>query len=152
MSTRRRAFVGLLVAAALVGVGAGEAQAGTLHFNAAFSYEFCDPSLCGTGNVAQFGSASVVVTTNSFIPIPDSLCAAIDSDAIITVADGTLTEHHSGLACASSPSSRVLQTNEAFTVTGGDGVFADATGGGSVHCRITPRPITCNYSGTITLP
>jgi len=145
MTTGRRVVIASLAAAALlaVGAGTGPAQATTtVQFRATFSEFPCGATFCGTGVVAQFGSASILFTTLIFTPP----CSQFD--ATMTVAGGTLTETH---GCPS----------ETFTVTGGTGVFAGASGGGTVNCvnfrRLLDRPglglgPPCLYQGTLTLP
>src|SRR3989442_15403402 len=121
MAAGLRVFIGCLAAAALFVAGASPAQASTtLRFEATFS-EFVSeslcgsdwPTFCGTGFVAQFGSASIFSTG----PLPDPDCTSLSlvRKVTITVADGTLT------LCQRF---RVDLGFIVFTVKDGAGVFA----------------------------
>ena len=152
MSRARRAFIGLLAAAALLVVGVGPAQAETVRFEATFDESACEipfPAVCGTGVVAQFGSA----TLGGFPDFPACIALSLRSEVIITVAGGTLTACQIGSAFASDGRRGVL--SGPFTVTGGTGVFAGASGGGNHTCEIislgSTSIIRCQYSGTLTL-
>ena len=142
MTTGRRVVIGSFAAAALLaaGAGAGPAQATTtVTFRATFSEFLCGATFCGTGVVAQFGSASILFTTLIFTP-------PCEFDATITVTGGTLKETHGCLGEKGGP----------FTVMGGTGVFAGASGGGTVNCvNFMPalaHDTRCVYKGTLTLP
>jgi hypothetical protein len=151
----RRALIGLLAVVMLLAAGTGPAQASTtLRFEATFS-EFVSeslcgsdwPTFCGTGVVAQFDSASIFSTGP--LPNPDCTALSLRRELTITVAGGTL---------------RLCQLLPVFTVIGGTGVFAGASGGGTASGTVQTRvpasciePLllpTCHivYSGTLTLP
>ena len=103
MTAGRRVFIGFLVAVALLAAGASSAQATTtVRFEAQFSLAFdssCGTGVfaCGTGSVAQFGSASVITTAVSVSPAPP--CLSVTSDSTITLAGGTLAVRVSTLRC-----------------------------------------------------
>ena len=146
MAAGRQVFIGLLAAAALLVAGAGPAQATTtVPFEATWSKVGCN-GLCGTGFVAQFGSASIVSVITSFTP--GSPCFSFTAVETITVVGGTLTLSEVGSGCVlNATAATPTAFSWTFTFTGGTGVFAGASGGGTgFHVGRT------HLSGTLTLP
>lgn len=158
MATGPRLFTGLLAATALCVAGASPAQATTtIRFEATFSISGvgCGAGVvaCGTGVVAQFGSASIVVTSQTTTPAPP--CTSATVDATTTLAGGTIATTVEALRCSPGEAKLILSSGT-FTITGGTGVFAGASGGGTIHSSV-PRPgeppfSRSELSGTLTLP
>lgn len=158
MAAARRVFVAVMASVAVLAAGASPAQATTtIRFEATFSVSGvgCGAGViaCGTGFVAQFGSASAIVTSQTTTPAPP--CTSATVDATITLTGGTLTTTLSTLRCSPGEADAVLSSGS-FAITGGTGVFAGASGGGTVHSSV-PRPgeppfSRTEFSGTLTLP
>jgi hypothetical protein len=160
----------VVVAAALLpaaSLAAGSAAATSASFQATFVdvYSQCPtnpPTLvfCGDGTVAGYDAASSTVgLTAPPAPIPGTDCLAISAVRTITLADGSgsLTLAESGTLC---PPSEAAGDNAAgspftvaktYTITGGTGVFAGASGSGSDVNRSAGNSQVSVLSGPITL-
>jgi hypothetical protein len=77
-----------------------------------------------TGSVTPLGAASGV----GFLNVPSTTPGAVDGDMILTASDGTVAIHVSGAA----PSFGTF-SNVNYTVLGGTGAFAGATGSGTLQ-------------------
>ena len=151
-------FIGLVLAA-LVMAGVSSAKAATtVRFESQFELAFdssCGVGVlaCGTGSVAGFGSASAITTSVSITPAPP--CLAVTSNSTITFAGGTIAVRGDTLRC-SPGEARMLLSKGTFTITGGTGDFAGASGGGMAH-NVIPSPtvqpfIRSQLSGWLNLP
>ena len=131
MKIRHRLFVGLAVALAValgsVAVSAAAAETpfkGTVHAvetgTVVFPTRFLDRT--GTGNATHLGRYTEHVVMQINIPTMSSM-----GSATFTAANGdTLTASVVGQATRTGPTS--LSLVEVYTITGGTGRFADATG------------------------
>jgi hypothetical protein len=82
-----------------------------------------------------------------FSPGFDAPCNVVDETAVLTFAEGTLTiaSRHRDCPATVRPGPRV---DTSFTITGGTGAFAGASGGGTEHSSHAEQaPVT--YNGTI---
>ena len=159
MTTGLRVFVWFLVAVAPLAAGASSAQASTtVPFASQASLAFgssCPVGVfaCGTGSVAGFGKSLVITTAVSITPAPP--CLSVTSDSTITLDGGTLAVRVSTLRC-SPGEANLLLSKGSFTITGGTGDFAGASGGGeAVNSIPTPsvQPvIRSQLHGWLTLP
>lgn len=151
----RRVFLVLLAAGSLLAAGVGAAQASTtIRFEATISESTCGSSLCGTGVVAGYGKASTTFSGG------DSRCTTEEPNLVtITVASGSLTWCQIGLDRVPHPTGQGEPFAGTFTVIGGTGAFAGASGAGvqtaiwgfdpdTHELRLSHR----HYSGTLTLP
>jgi hypothetical protein len=154
MRTRHSRFVGLVaafgVSLASVAVSASAAETplrGTVNAvetgQVVFPSRFLDRK--GTGTATQLGryTEHVVMTIN--IPTLSSMGAAT-----FTAANGdTLTASVVGQATRTGPTA--LSIVEVYTITGGTGRFADATGTFTLHSTLeqTTGVSTGTFSGTI---
>jgi hypothetical protein len=141
-----------LVAAAALAVVLPASAAGTEEFKAHFhgSPSGCPPGVdtCGKGVVKGFGTVTTSLTFTGAVPGPGANCFTASADRVVTLdSDGSmLLLALSGTICGN----KVTGT---FVVAGGAGVFAGATGGGTIVGTAIPgEPSdTVHFSGTITL-
>jgi hypothetical protein len=163
-----RRFVVLPAALALSLAYAATTAAATPNFEGTFVdvYSQCPtnpPSLvfCGDGTVPGFGRASSTVGLTALpAPIPDSDCETIHAIRTITLLDGSgaLTLSESGTLCPPSSSAGAYAVGgpftvaKAYTVVGGSGVFAGATGSGSDVNRSAGNSQVSVLDGTLWLP
>jgi hypothetical protein len=154
------------VAALLAAVPASAAT--TQNFRATFVdiYSQCPispptgPVFCGDGTVAGLGHASSkAFLTGPLMKISGTDCFALTAVRTITLADGdSLTLSESGTKCPPSDSAyKNAQGNpytvaKTFTIAGGTGIFAGATGSGTDINRSAGNSQVSVISGTITLP
>jgi hypothetical protein len=106
--------------------------------------------LCGKGVIQGFGTVTTTLTLTSFAPGPGANCVTATADRVVTLdSDGTSTLL---LAVAGTICGHTAEAT--FTITSGTGVFAGATGGGTLSGVILPDPQgdAVQYLGTITLP
>ena len=113
-----------------------------------------NPLLCqvtATGDVNSNlsttpGTAEYDLTID-FSPGFDAPCNVADETTVFTFAEGTLTitSHHRDCPATVRPGPRV-DTN--FTITGGTGAFAGASGGGTEHTSHAEQA-SVTYNGTI---
>jgi hypothetical protein len=118
---------------------------------------------CGSGTVSGFGPASYELQPSGLTPIPDSNCALVTAEATVTVADqsGSLTADATATVCfpgnsQGAPGSlksfgNPFTATGSFVITGGTGVFAGATGGGTATLRGAGAHSSLDLAGTITL-
>jgi hypothetical protein len=152
------------VAALLAAVPASAAT--TQNFQATFVdiYSQCPthpPTLvfCGDGTVAGLGQASSTASlTGPLVPIPGTDCVALTAVRTITLAGGdSLTLTESGTKCPPSESAGQNAQGDPytvakmFTIAGGTGIFAGATGSGTDVNRSAGNSQVSVISGTITL-
>ena len=151
----QRVFLVLLAAGALLAAGVGGAQASTtVRLEATISESSCGGSLCGTGVVAGYGKASTTLSGG------DPRCTTEEPNLVtITVASGSLTWCQIGFDRVPHPTGQAEPFAGTFTVIGGTGAFAGASGAGvqtaiwafdpdTHELRLSHR----HYSGTLTLP
>jgi hypothetical protein len=148
--TRTASLALLLAMAALAVVLPASAQS-TQDFKADFSEKSECPGfdLCGKGVVHGFGTATSALLFTSFEPGP--------GDCVSASADRTQTLESDGSTLLISASGTVCDTRIAgtFTIVGGTGVFAGASGGGTLSGSTTNPHIVSqavHLRGTITLP
>ncbi len=163
---------GVLCAGLLAVVAAPASASTTSSFQATFQRHFgagvapppCPTGYrCETGTVAGYGDATHQFQLTSVTPIPGSECIDFTVTGTITLADdSTLTYEGSGTRCPvgnshDAPGSQVSYGNPysitgAFTITGGTGVFAGASGSGTVIDYFAGDVEVTVFTGTITLP
>jgi len=161
-----------VVCAAVLAVVAAPASASTTStFEATFQHHFgagvaslpCSTNICETGTVAGYGEATNEITITSYKRIDDTDCFNTTATGTITLADGsTLTYDASGTRCTignshEAPGSLVSYGNPwsalgTFTITGGTGVFASASGSGALLDYFAGDVEVTVLKGTITLP
>jgi hypothetical protein len=156
-------LAGLCVVTAVAATGAGAAPGG-LQATFVNVYSQCPttpPTLvfCGPGTVVGFGAAySTAHLTGPPAPIPGTDCEAIHAIRTITLADGdTLTLDEAGTLCP--PSGYSGQNGQGgpytvaktYTIVGGTGVFAGASGTGSDVNRSAGNSQVSVISGTLDL-
>jgi hypothetical protein len=164
---------GVLSAGLLAVVAAPASASTTSSFSATFQHHYgagvapppCPTGyFCETGTVAGYGEATDRSHITSITPIAGTECTDFTVTGTITlVADGsTLTYEGSGTRCPvgnshDAPGSQVSYGNPysitgAFTITGGTGVFAGASGSGTVVDYFAGDVEVTVFMGTLTLP
>lgn len=160
-SSRVRATLLLLGAAALVLAPSASARTTPLHLTAqalTFTSFSCtdpvNPFLCDV--TATAGARTNLSTTPGsvnytlvidFSPAFDAPCNVVDETAVFSFDAGTITthSHHQDCPATIRPGPRI---DTAFTVTGGTGAFAGATGSGvELASHAASSPVV--YNGTI---
>jgi hypothetical protein len=120
-------------------------------------------TLCGEGTVAGFGAATSTLDIVSFEPIVGTNCADITLARVITLADGSaLNLDEEGVVCFPGNSFLAPGSLRSFgnpgtfegtyTVSGGTGVFAGASGTGSSTFKAAGDAGHSFLSGSLTLP
>ena len=149
---RRRLGLVVLTALGALITALPATAATTLPFSAQFPHDTpCGENInCGDGTLQGFGHVTSFVTFD-VIDDPGTGCLIIPAERVITLdSDGsTLLLDVNAIAC---PAGRVLKVPGTFTIVGGTGVFADATGGGELFGTVAPKKAPVHYRGTITLP
>jgi hypothetical protein len=147
---RRIASLALLLAMTTLAVVLPASAQSAQDFKADFSEKSECPGfdLCGRGVVHGFGTATSGLLFTSFEPGAGN-CVSAAADRTQTLSDGsTLLISASGTVC----DTRIAGT---FTIVGGTGVFAGASGGGMLSGSTTNPYIVSqavHLRGTITLP
>jgi hypothetical protein len=158
------AFLGLVLATP-AGAGTTTSFESTfqLHLGRGVAPLPCSVDFCAVGTVAGFGEATLSGDVTSFTPIPGtSFCANLTATGTITLADGsTLSLMATGIECTTGNSrntfgSLVSYGNPfsivgTYTVTGGTGVFAGASGSGGFNVQEAGDVEVFELIGTITL-
>ena len=141
-----------LLAALVAFVGAVPASAQrTQDFKAEFSEVECPGAdLCGKGVVHGFGTVTTALVFTGVAPGPGANCISASADRTQTLdSDGsTLLMTASGTVCGT-------KIDGTFSIVGGTGVFAGASGGGTLWGSTTNPKIfsqVAHFRGTITLP
>ncbi len=160
----RRAALILAIAALPLGLSTA-ASAGTANFDAIFTQIYSTSTcqfptvFCGSGNVAGVGPATSTVLLTSIAPIPGSDCRTLTAVRTITLDNGagSLTLAENGTLCppnaaASGAQGSPFTVAKSYTLAGGTGVFAGATGGGTDINRSAGNSQVSVISGTITQP
>lgn len=149
-SMRRTLCLAILAAFGAIVVALPASASSTQEFKAQFHDSDCLPSFdfCGKGLVKGFGTVTTALTITSFVSGPGANCVTVTADRVVTLdSDG------STLLLAVAPSPVCDQKfSGAFTMVGGTGVFAGATGGGTLSGVLIPNGSPAHYRGTITLP
>ncbi len=174
---RQKLTIGLLAMSAALTIaasatGAPERSTGALELNAVISsfYRF-DPSFCPagvqpparcvrfTGEGTIRGLGAVTTTYTKILPEDDPSCIVIQNNtAVIAVAGkGTLEVSRPGKIC--TPQAPFTSGPYAFTVTGGTGVYAGASGALTFRSSVGTVDGACqcgssqdSWAGTITVP
>ena len=114
--------------------------------------------LCGKGLVQDFGTVTTTLAFTSFGPGPEN-CSSVTAERVLTLdSDGsTLRLFLEGILCpqGAAGSNAPGTGSGTFTVIGGSGQFAGATGNGELTIQATGVPglsDTAHYEGTLTLP
>jgi hypothetical protein len=164
----------VLLAAALLALAAVPAAAAqTVSLEASFQEGFgravahpCSPTAfaCGRGEVEGFGAATSTFEILSFTNLdPETSCAdaTIRYTITLTSGAGTLVLTETGVVCFPGKSTLAPGSLKSFgnpsrltatwTVTGGTGVFAGASGSGSSTTHFAGDGGQSTLSGTITL-
>jgi hypothetical protein len=157
------------VAAASLLVVAAPASADPIPFQANFQEFFgksaahpCQGAFaCGTGTVAGFGEATSTLNVLDFSGFdPETGCATATAERVITLEDGsTLTLRETQTVCTPGRSTfapgalrsfgNPVFLTSTFTVVGGTGVFAGATGSGTTTMRLAGESGHSRLSGTL---
>jgi hypothetical protein len=118
---------------------------------------------CGTGSVSGFGPASYELQPSGLTPIPNSNCESVTAEVTITLADqsGSFTADATATVCFPGNSQNDSRSEKSFgnpftatasfVITGGTGVFAGATGGGTATLKGAGAHSALDITGTITL-
>jgi hypothetical protein len=169
---RHRTTLGLGLLLALAALVVATASAATTSFSVTFKESFgrsvpnpCTAFLCGEGVVAGFGRATSTLEITGFANFdPESACGDATLLRTITFASGTLTLSESGTVCfpgrsfftpgASSGHSygNPARISTTWTVTGGTGAFAGASGTGTDESKNAGDAGHSTLAGTLTLP
>jgi hypothetical protein len=163
-----------VAAAALIAFATPTPAQTTISFDALFQEEFegaspfqpcptggTDP--CAPGHIRDFGKATVTYEFDSEVGPVDS-CVQVIFDATMTLLDGsgTLVIEEVDTFCTpgnstNAPGNQLHSFGNPFSaegtwvVTGGDGVFAGATGSGTNTSKSGGDVIVDKYAGTIQL-
>jgi hypothetical protein len=171
---RHRTTLGLGLLLALAAIVVPTASAATTSFSVTFQEFFgrsvphpCSPPsyVCGEGVVAGYGSATTTLEITSFTNFdPEEACGDTTLLRTITFANGTLELTETGTVCfpgkafftpgASSGHSygNPVRISTTWTVTGGTGAFAGASGSGTDQVKTAGDVSHSSLSGTLTLP
>jgi hypothetical protein len=111
---------------------------------------------CGSGTVAGYGTAAMIVRVTKNVPIPGSPCADVAGLRWITLDDGsgTLVVTFSGVRCPLGAGGKAFRVELNWTVdpSASSGVFAGATGEGTGVNTTAGNVQVVSMSGTITTP
>ena len=122
-----------------------------------------DPTItCERGQIKGYGKVAQTYAGSS---VPEGDCVRITGTAVTYLLDGsgTLTTQESLLDCTpgasgSSPGNVLhsfgnpVKSFGSFSITGGTGVFAGASGSGTESAKAAGDTIVITYAGTLTLP
>jgi len=114
-------------------------------------------NLCGKGELKGFGTVTTTLTFTGFGPGPGN-CTALTGERVVTLdSDGsTLRLSLVGVLCPQGNSLNAPGVGSGtYTVAGGTGQFAGATGTGVLDVQATGVPLpsdTAHYTGTLILP
>jgi HYR domain-containing protein len=155
------------VAACLLAAFAATARAGTLQLDAIFNVEFTqgtcpagspDTDYCypATGAPVLRGlgrtSMQFLIVEDRSDPNPDCAHATIASLPIVVAGKGEIDLVAKSAGCQPFADPQLL----AYTVTGGSGAYAGATGSGTIrfrsHTEGAPRTISIGLEGTLDVP
>lgn len=148
---RRTLMLAVLAAVGTIALALPAFAQSTRDFKAEFNEMDTCPGvdLCGKGVVHGFGTVSTTLAFTSFVPGPGAGCASASADRVQTLdSDGsTLLMTASGTVCGK-------EIDGTFAILGGTGVFAGATGGGTLWGTTAAPSLGQNIHlrGTITLP
>jgi hypothetical protein len=110
----------------------------------------CDVTTTGdvNSNLSRTPGSADASLVVDFSPGFDAPCNVVDETTVFTFDAGTITihSHHQDCPATIRPGPRITTT---FTITGGTGDFAGATGGGAEHSAHAERAAVI-YNGTIT--
>jgi hypothetical protein len=158
-----------LVCAGVLAIAAPASASATTNFSATFQLHYrhgvapvpCSVDFCFSGIVAGYGEATLSGTVTSSSPILGTSCASATYEATIELAESsTLALEASGVVCpvgnsGNAPGSPVSYGNPisltgTFTIPGGTGVFAGASGSGTFIDYFAGDVQVANLSGTIS--
>jgi hypothetical protein len=118
----------------------------------------CTPPIvfCGSGTVAGYGRATMIVRATINAPIPGTDCFAVSGLRWITLDDGSgsLASSFTGTRCPLAEGGHAFRIKFSYTIdaTASSGVFAGATGSGTGGNTTAGHMQVVSLSGTITLP
>ena len=117
----------------------------------------CSPPIvfCGTGVVAGYGQASMVVRVTLNVPIPGSPCNDVAGIRWITLEDGsgTFVSTFSGVRCPLGEGGHAVRIEFHWTAdaNASSGVFAGASGDGTGVNTTAGNVQVVSLTGTITV-
>ncbi len=144
----------LVLAMAVLSTAAPAAASTTQTFHAIFVESGCAPlTICGTGNVAGLGKVeqSVLVINGCGPGRTLRTITFVDGSTLTLCGVTTSVETPGSSADAESKGNPVWITG-AWTIVGGTGAFAGATGSGTGAIHVAAGQSTTRLTGTITLP
>jgi hypothetical protein len=154
---KRLAVIGLAVLALAI---AGTASASTRTFQATFHdvgfQNTCSPPIvfCGSGVVAGYGQATIVVRAIRNAPIPGSACTDVAGIRWITLQDGsgTFVSTFTGQRCPLGDGGNAFRVDFEWTAdpNASGGVFAGATRTGTGVNTTAGNVQVVSLTGTIT--
>jgi hypothetical protein len=110
---------------------------------------------CGSGTVAGYGTATMIVRVTKNVPIPGSPCADVAGLRWITLNNGrgTLVVSFSGIRCPLGEGGHAFRVELNWTVdpSASSGIFAGATGEGTGVNTTAGNVQVVSMSGTIPL-
>jgi hypothetical protein len=136
-------------------VVAASATAGTtVPFHAIFVESGCGPlTVCGTGNVAGLGHVeSTVFVLNGCGPGCSVRTITFENGSTIVTHGATTGIELPGNSADAEPPASPVWIFGAWTIVGGTGDFAGATGSGTGEIHVAAGHSTTRFTGTITLP
>ena len=174
---RRHALIFASTLLVIVTLATSAGATVTVSFDAQFRQHFgrgvgassgpCDIAFCGSGQVMGYGDAELTIIVTSADPIALSGCdfaLAVTGTATIQLTDGSrLVLDETGTYClpggsSSSPGNffhsygNPWEIDATYTITGGTGAFAGATGGGANAIREGGDAQVAVYAGTLLIP
>src|SRR5262245_3094023 len=113
----------------------------------------CDPStgICpntATGTGYATGLGAITVTAQTFRVGPLVPCAPLHGTRTITTDSGSIFLQVNGTGCMNGGG--VIDADLNWVVTGGSGVFANASGSGTETAEIAFNPCHEHFSGTLS--
>jgi hypothetical protein len=145
-----------LVALAIAGTASGSTQTFQATFHDVSFENTCSPPIvfCGSGVVAGYGQASIVVRATRNVPIPGSACNDVAGIRWITLdnGSGTFVSTFTGQRCPLGDGGAGFRVDFDWTAdpNASSGVFAGATGSGTGINTTAGNVQVVSLTGTIT--